>query len=176
MKNKYKIVDDKVYIELTQNQTTIIDLEDLDRIHRTYSGTWYASYAKKTRVFYVRGNITKDGKQKAFQLHRAIMNITDPKIKIDHVNHNTLDNTKENLRICSNKENIRNSRSTINSSSIYKGVGWHKATQKWLAKIYCDYKHIHIGIFNDESEAARAYDLKAKELFGEFAYLNFPDE
>lgn len=108
------------------------------------------------------------------RVHRIIMGVTDPKIKIDHIDGNTLNNCKSNLRVCSQHENTMNRGKSGNfpSSSDYKGVSWYKAGNKWGASIKHNYKKIHIGYFYSETEAALAYNLKAKELFGEFALLN----
>jgi len=107
------------------------------------------------------------------KLHRFIMNITDPKIKIDHKFHNKLDNRKSQLRICTHAENMRNTRSNKGTSK-YKGVNWFRASKKWCAEITYNRKNIKIGYFDNEKDAARAYDAKAKELHKEFAHLNFP--
>jgi len=60
-------------------------------------------------------------------------------------------------------------------TSTYKGVNWHRQHQKWQAQIAKDKKNYHLGYFTSELEAAKAYDAKAKEFFGEFAHLNFPN-
>ena len=95
---------------------------------------------------------------------------------IDHINHNGLDNRRENLRICTNAENQRNRGKQKNNTSGYKGVDWRKDHKKWRARINKDNKTIHIGYYNIIEEAARAYDAKAKELHGKYAQLNFPEE
>ena len=108
-------------------------------------------------------------------LHRLLMD--PPKgMVIDHINHNGLDNRRENLRICTRAENSRNRGKQKNNTSGYKGVCWYKRDKKWRAQIKKDSKKIHIGYFDIIEDAARAYDAKAKELFGEFAHLNFPEE
>ena len=91
---------------------------------------------------------------------------------VDHIDHDGLNNCKSNLRIATLSENRRNSRKAKDTSSKYKGVSWHKNNKKWEVKIGFNYKKIHIGYFNNIKEAAEAYNKKAKELFGEFAYLN----
>ena len=95
---------------------------------------------------------------------------------VDHINGNPLDNRKSNLRICTNAENQRNRGVNKNNTSGYKGVCWAKQNKKWKARIKHNGKLIHLGYYKDKEEAARAYDKKAKELHGEYAYLNFPDE
>ena len=78
-----------------------------------------------------------------------------------------------NLRWCTRKENQQNISKQKNSASIYKGVCFNKDIKKWVSRIYQNNQRIHLGYFLDEVEAAHAYDLKAKELFKEFAVLNF---
>jgi hypothetical protein len=106
-------------------------------------------------------------------MHRMVVNA--PKgLFVDHINHNGLDNRKANLRICTNLQNLRNKRPKTGCTSEYKGVHWCKGRNKFRANIYLNKKAIHLGYFHDEIAAAKAYDEKARELFGEFAYLNFP--
>lgn len=107
--------------------------------------------------------------------HRLILNIEDPSILIDHINGNTLDNRKCNLRICTNQENSRNQgkRQDRQYTSKYKGVNWNKHSKKWTARIKTDKKRIFIGYFTNEIEAAKAYDQAALEHHKEFANLNF---
>lgn len=89
---------------------------------------------------------------------------------VDHINGNKLDNRKSNLRICTDAENARNS---SKKSGNFKGVQWRSDKHKFRARIMDNGKEIFIGYFTNEIEAAKAYDTKAKELFGEFARLNF---
>ena len=74
------------------------------------------------------------------------------------------------------KQNNANSKKQKNTSSDYKGVGWNKKANKWRAKIQIDSKSKHLGYFDSEIEAAKQYDKKAKEHFGEYAKLNFPND
>lgn len=106
------------------------------------------------------------------RMHRIIMNTPDGMLT-DHINQNKLDNQKNNLRICTYAENLMNSSKRKHTTSIYKGVSYNKQRKKWEAYIKFNKKQIHLGNFNYEKEAAKKYDEKAKELFGEFARLNF---
>ncbi len=106
-------------------------------------------------------------------MHRLIMN-APAGLVVDHIDGNSLNNRKTNLRICTQAQNIHNSRPRRNRSSKYKGVFWNKVNKKWSVSIRKGDKRIYLGGFDDEIEAALAYDRKAEELFGEFAYLNMP--
>ena len=91
---------------------------------------------------------------------------------VDHINHNGLDNRKDNLRFVTRTQNGQNRRPNRNSTSAYKGVTWFKPTNKWCARIKDKNKRIFLGHFTCEHEAALAYNKKAKELFGEYVLLN----
>ncbi len=105
-------------------------------------------------------------------MHRVIMNPPDDMV-VDHIDSNGLNNRRTNLRVCTLLQNSYN-RKTIKASSQYKGVRWNKRKKRWVSSISPNGKFILIGYFKDELTAAKAYDEKAKEFFGEFAYLNFP--
>jgi hypothetical protein len=106
-------------------------------------------------------------------MHRFLLN-APAGVLVDHRDCNGLNNRKANLRLCTNKENTRNSRPYLKGSSRFKGVCWGKKAKKYIAQITVDGKRYLLGYFHDEIEAAVVYDIKAMELFGEFAYLNFP--
>jgi hypothetical protein len=108
-------------------------------------------------------------------LHRFILGISNPKIQIDHKNRNGLICTRENMRIATNQQNSFNQIGAKNSTSPFKGVCFDKSRNKFAAYIKHNGKRFALGRFISEIEAAKAYDKRAKELFGEFAYLNFPD-
>lgn len=128
---------------------------------------------KGINTFYAITDIYIDNKRSSIQMHRLIAGLKHgDKREVDHEDHDGLNNQRNNLRLCTNSQNNMNQRK-MRGSSKYKGVCWYKRHKKWLAKIMFDNKLIHLGYFNSQEEAAQMYDKKAKELFGQFAKLNF---
>ena len=101
-------------------------------------------------------------------LHRLLMG--SPKSSIDHKNRDKTDNRKKNLRVCSQSQNLVNRGMLSNNTSGYRGVS--KSHGKWTSMLGVDGKNIYLGTFEDIVDAAKAYNDKAKELYGEFAELN----
>ena len=158
-------------IPLTQGKFAIVDPEDYDKLAKY---KWFA--ARFERGFYaLRTAKDSKGRQRNVRMHREIMG--EPKGKIiDHINHDGLDNRRANLRVATRQQNTWNKRKQRgNCSSQYKGVTWFKRAGKWQARITCNGKSIFIGYFDDQISAARAYDVKAAELYGDYAALNFPN-
>jgi hypothetical protein len=111
-------------------------------------------------------------KQVSYWAHRVVWLLHHgdwPVSDIDHINGDRSDNKIENLRLASRSEN------NINRPAVsgYKGVRYHKPSGKWQARITKEYKEKHLGLFETEIEAAKAYDEAAKVLHGGFATLNF---
>lgn len=103
-------------------------------------------------------------------MHRIIMGSPED-LCVDHINGNTLDNRRENLRIFTKMENCRNQKPK-GATSKYKGVSIHASRGKWQVKIRSMHKTIFVGRFDDEREAALAYDKAAIQYYGEFAKTN----
>lgn len=93
---------------------------------------------------------------------------------IDHINHDGLDNQRENLRVATQGQNLANQRPIRGGSSRYKGVSWHAQRSRWRADIRLAGRTRFLGYFTDQADAARAYDAAALTAWGEFAGLNFP--
>ena len=104
-------------------------------------------------------------------MHQFLIDVSDG-YEIDHIDNNGLNNQRDNLRVVTHRQNMMNKVKYKNSTSIYKGVCWHKQNKKWQASIRLDKKLHYLGYFIDEKDAAIAYNIKAKELFKEYAYLN----
>ena len=143
-------------IFLTQGQIALVDNEDFDYLNQF---NWAAQYNTKTKSYYaIRSKCCGyfDGKQKkkTLRMHRLIMD-AEKGIEIDHINHDTLDNRKENLRIVTTRQNNQNR--SGNFSSKYPGVSWNKRENKWRSYIRIGDKQKHLGYFKDEDKAFQAY-------------------
>ena len=154
-------------IQLTQGKVALVDDEDFEYLNQW---KWFPNNLK--HGFYaVRMNPTLDNKKNTISMHRFIMNVP-LNMTVDHINRNTLDNRKINLRICTMAENLRNKNIYKNNTSKYKGVYYHKIVKKWLVRISVNNKRIHIGYFLNPIEGAKAYNEAAIKYHGEFANLN----
>jgi len=166
------------YTEIQKSKGTIlIDNEDMPLIKGW--GCWI------NKDGYVTLEKTFQGKRTRHRLSRFIMSPLSGLV-IDHINHNTLDNRRCNLRICTRGENARNNRGhSGRHGSRFKGVFYHDHAKyapqynctnakPWRAYTRMNGKRIYFGYHNTEDDAARAYNKGVKKLFGEFAYLNSP--
>ena len=108
-------------------------------------------------------------------MHREIMH-PPKRMVVDHIDSNRANNCRFNLRVCTHAENLRNARKRCHSRSRFKGIYYFKASGKWCARCWCKGRTYWLGCFDDEVDAARAYDRGAVEFFGGFARLNFPEE
>lgn len=91
---------------------------------------------------------------------------------VDHINHNTLDNRRCNLRICSPSQNCMNKKKRKDSQWKYKGLTKGKNDSKWMASIHENGNHHYLGRFKTQEDAAMAYNVAALKYHGEFAVLN----
>ena len=195
------------------DKVALVDDEDYEKVTEAIKyksgkpGKWYAhrptAYRNTNHIKYYAVN---GDRRKA--IHRVVMN-APPGMDVDHINGDPLDNRKENLRVCTHRDNIRNSNTRRDSASGFKGVRYIRTpayqnflkngptlkkdgtprkdqpqplAKPWRAYIsdpdtsYPKKRHIRLGYHRTAEEAARAYDRKAIEMYGEFAYTNFPSE
>lgn len=157
-------------IPLTRGYVTIIDDADAPFVAQH---KWYASTRPGGFLPYAVRSVWTPERVKRIYLHRVLMNAPTG-LQVDHINHDSLDNRRCNLRIATSAENQANRVSERGQK--LKGAYLQARTGRWRAQISVNQKVLHLGCFATEEEAARAYDLAALEVFGEFASLNFPIE
>ena len=110
-------------------------------------------------------------------MHKMIRPYDSHDMVVHHINSNRTDNRRENLAVVSPVINAHQKKKKRNASSKYFGVNYDKQHKKWRAKITENGKLLHLGRYEKEEDAARAYDAKALEIYGNvFANLNFPDQ
>lgn len=151
----------RVLMTLKNGETVYVSPEDAPRLSMTQ---WRVQQAGKRSYAAVKS----EGKVRL--MHRVIMKAPQGML-VDHRDQDTFNNTRQNLRICTQSQNQAN-RGKNATHNKYKGVHWHKAAGKWNAEIKHNYKTHRLGLFTNEHDAAIAYNKKALELFGEFALLN----
>jgi hypothetical protein len=149
-------------IKVTNSRSALVDDEDFDRIaayrwHKSGSG------------YPTRRVPTPDGNYRE-GMHRTIMNLPiGDKRHVDHINGDSFDNRKCNLRVCEPIENWWNAKIRSDNTSGYKGVSWSKSNAKWSARIKKSGKRVHLGYFEKAEDAYAAYCKAAKDLHGNFA-------
>ena len=158
-------------IPLTQGKFALVDDEDFERVSQF---KWHANrriYKKNNTqyTFYASTIIYKNNKRLYLRMHQFIMGVQNG-YEADHKDGNGLNNQKSNLRRATHSQNLANQKKSRGKSK-YKGV--HQCERgRWRACITYNNKNIKLGRFDTEIEAARAYNIKAEELFGEFACIN----
>jgi hypothetical protein len=163
-------------IPLTQGKTALVDDADYDDVarfkwmaHKGRGKTWYAR-----RAVHVSERERLNGRR-WISMHRYLLSHVPTKsTEIDHKNRDGLDNQRTNLRVGNRSLNQVNSGPSSRNKLGLKGVSQNRQGRPY-AQIGHGATRLFLGRFGTPEEAARAYDLKARELYGEFAYLNFPE-
>lgn len=133
----------------------IIDTEDIDKVQK------YKWHCDKL------GYVISDTNKKGTRLHRLLTNCPRGKV-VDHINGNPLDNRKENLRICTQKENTFNARIRSDNTEGYTGIVYREREKAWFAYINRDGKQYSLGYHKDKKDAIRARIKGEKKYFGEY--------
>ena len=144
----------------SNNEEFYFDLEDYDKI-KDYCWHMSNGYLEACNEHYNK-----------LKLHRLVMNVTENKIQIDHINHNKNDNRKCNLRITDNQHNSYNHSLKSTNTSGTTGVSWNKLRNYWEARITVNKKLIFLGKFNNKEDAIRIRKQAEEKYFGEYSYDN----
>jgi hypothetical protein len=156
-------------IPLTRGKVALVDDDDYERVQGYH---WQARpIGRRTKTWYAYTHIAHE----YIFMHRFILQVAPQTNKVDHVDHDGLNNQKANLRIVTNIQNSQNKRKGSKNTSGYKGVTFHKRVGKRQSVIYIMKRCIYLGTFITAREAAIAYDKAATLYYGEFASLNFPE-
>ena len=158
MKNNYEIRGEITAIFLKSGDKiveTIINTSKLE-IAKSFPNTWYAAWCPSRNSYYVSGHLPRqNGRMKNITLHRWILSLKDSKMEVDHFDNDTLNNTDNNLRICTRAQNLQNRKIQRNNSSGYRGVCLHKKTGKWQANLRIDGKFKYLGLYASKEEAGK---------------------
>lgn len=152
------------YIQLTQGKQAIVDDEDYEYLNQF---KWYADKKYATRKVSLAEGRDKQVRVRQY-LHRAVLRDAPKNQRIDHINGNTFDNRKSNLRPCTPAQNAVNSNMRANNTTGYRGVNWNERDKKWRVIVQKRF----VGNYKDIKEAAQAYNKVAVDMYGEFARLN----
>ena len=162
-------------IPLTQGQFAKVDAEDFDWLMQW---KWNASWDSRLHNFYACRNGKRigprslDKREPQIRMHRVVLRVVvDCRFPVDHINHDTLDNRKSNLRLAGVDQNQMNARRRRDNTSGFKGVSWVERDNAWVARISCKGKRIPLGYYKTPEDAYAAYCEAAKIYHGEFACL-----
>lgn len=151
-------------LQLNKGYSTVIDDSD----YWVVSGlTWYAQINHDGKVY-----VAASSGHRSVYMHRLIMGIWDSKVQVDHKDSNSLNNRRDNLRLCTKQQNEWNKAAYPRNTSGYKGVTFHKRVGRWSTAIRENGKCKHLGYFDTAYDASLAYAEAAKELHGQFLRLD----
>lgn len=156
-------------VPLTRGYSALVD--DADYGNVTAAGPWYVVLHRRTA--YARRNIRRsDGTRATQRLHNFLTGWPF----VDHRDGNGLNNQRENLRPATKGQNTVNTPPAVHNTSGYKGVAWYPRSGCWRAQAGSGRRTFHLGYFDAAKDAALAYDAAASLMWGEYAWLNLPEE
>lgn len=166
-------IPDAIEIQLTQGQVAIVEAADSDVTNVKWRASFDPSYGNGGRYKVIRTDRTAKPRRTIY-LHRVVMehalgrSLTQGE-QVDHVNGDTLDNRRSNLRVVTQAENQQNRGKRYSNKSGYKGVSWHEQRRKWAASIKVNKERLFLGLHDTPEAAYAAYCEAARKYHGEFA-------
>lgn len=161
--NKYEVSGNVVKMYDSNGKEFLIDLDDLERVKQYCWSLNSHGYVRTTLPMGM-------SKNRYISLHRYIMNCTDPSKYVDHINHNTCDNRKVNLRICTPTQNCHNSKPGVKNKTGIRGVHFEKSKNKWMAVININKTRHVIGLYTDINDAIEARKKYEELYYGDYRY------
>ena len=156
-------------IKLTNGGFAIVDGADYERLNQW---NWRKLHQKGKSAYAMRCEYNS-GEVTCYYMHREVIGAVDGEM-VDHIDHDGLNNQRENLRLCTQSQNNLNGRKRRGCSSEYKGVTWRKDTKKWQAQAWLDGKRNALGCYDLEADAAQAYNWFIAVYAPEFGVFNSP--
>ena len=162
---------------LRHGKVALVDDADHERLAAFHwTATERKSRSGDERTWYAVRTVTAaPGKRRMILMHREIVG-APPGSEVDHRNSDGLDNRRANIRLCTTQQNSHNSRPRVRSGSAFKGVSWSASGGAWIAQIKTGDGYRNLGLYSSEEDAARVYDQAAREAYGTYAWLNFPND
>lgn len=152
---------------LSKGGVALVDAEDVDRLMEF---TWFWWKPKSSRTPYAVRPL--DGSPGGVYMHRFILGLPPRRPQVDHRDTDGLNNQKSNLRTCTDGQNKHNLGMREANTSGFKGVTFHVGAGKYMAQIRVNGRHLYLGLYQSAIDAAKVYDSKAIESFGEYARTN----
>lgn len=156
-------MDKAVSLQISGGAVVLIDESDLTRVE-----SFHWAVERNRHCLYARRSFRNAGRTCKVRMHRFLLDVTDSRIHVDHINGDGLDNRRSNLRLCSLSENVFNRAANLNNTTGFKGVC--RKGDRWTARI--GKEGTYLGTFGTAEEAAAAYDQAASHRFGEYARPN----
>ena len=159
---------------LSNGEHGVVDSCHIEEVNKYL---WHAqTMCKEANTWYINRNVKKGDKWGSESLHAFINRLNGLSGHTDHWNRSGWDCRTINLRPCTQSQNNANQAQIPGNTSKYKGVSFVASRNKWVAQLRFNGRYVKVGRFKNEIDAAKAYDKKAFECWGDFAYLNFPED